>query len=200
MRPGRVKGVSDKQTNDPEYVVLLDEQAQPTGAELKSEVHTDRTPYHLAFSSYILNAQGQILITRRALSKVAWPGVWTNSACGHPGLVADGQPESFTDTIIRRAEQELGTTVTNIRRVLADFSYRAVDASGIVEWEFCPVFVADSAGDVNPQEDEVCDYRWVAPADLFAAVDATPWAFSPWMVEQLMHRELRVALTESQAD
>lgn len=166
----------NKQT---EQVVLLDEQCQAIGVADKAEVHHQSTPLHLAFSCYIINADGKLLITRRALSKVAWPGVWTNSVCGHPM-----SGEAIQDAVERRARQELGAAITGITLALPTFRYYAVDYSGVAENEFCPVFVAQSAGEINPNPDEVMDCQWVDPAALRASVFATPWAFSPWMAEQ----------------
>ena len=65
-------------------VVLLDEAGSPIGRALKSAAHGPDTALHLAFSCHVVNALGEVLVTRRALTKQAWPGVWTNSFCGHP--------------------------------------------------------------------------------------------------------------------
>lgn len=177
-----------------ELVVLADAEGNPIGTALKAEVHTAETPLHLAFSCYLKNESGEVLITRRALGKKTWPGVWTNSACGHlaPGETADQAAQ-------RRVPEELGLadqSLRNLQLVLPDFQYRAVDSRGIVEWELCPVFVASIPADValQPADGEVDQFFWVAPEELFAAVDATPQVFSPWMVEQLRHPELREAL------
>lgn len=163
-----------------ELVILLDEQGMPVGTAEKSEVHTAHTPLHLAFSCHIFNAEGDVLITRRALSKKTWPGVWTNSACGHPG-----PGESMEDAIRRRAQDELGMELGSITAVLPDFRYRAVDASGIVENEICPVFVADALGEPRPEAAEVCEWKWVRPDSLASAVTHTPFVFSPWLVDQM---------------
>ena len=120
-----------------ERVVLVTPDGYPIGEAAKATVHHADTPMHLAFSCYVFNSKGELLLTRRALSKTAWPGVWTNSFCGHP---APG--ESFEDAIRRRGRYELGLDPTDIQIKLPEFSYRAVDASGIVEHEFCPVFTA----------------------------------------------------------
>lgn len=187
-----------------ELVRLLDDSGAEIGTADKALVHTTETPLHLAFSCHLFDAQGRTLLTRRALSKLTWPGVWTNSFCGHP---APG--ESFEEAIIRRAAMELNITVTNIEPALPDFRYRAVDASGIVENEICPVFTAvydgaisadgvpttdsdaaagsadDDAAAIAPNPAEVCDWAWADIVDVEEAVAATPFAFSPWLVQQL---------------
>lgn len=163
-----------------ESVVLLDADRRPIGTAAKSDVHTSTTPLHLAFSCHVFRADGMVLVTRRSLSKRAWPGVWTNSVCGHP---APGEPGQ--DAVRRRAEYELGLELGRIDEVLPDFAYRAEDASGVVENEFCPVHFALAEGEPGPRDSEVAEFRWVAPADLAAAVTAAPWAFSPWLVLQL---------------
>lgn len=163
-----------------ESVVLLDAGHRPIGTAAKSAVHTRTTPLHLAFSCHVFAPDGRVLVTRRSLAKQAWPGVWTNSVCGHP---APGEPGQ--EAVRRRARFELGLELGAIEEVLPEFAYRAEDASGIVENEFCPVHFARAAGEPDPRESEVAEYRWVAPADLAAGVAAAPWAFSPWLVLQL---------------
>lgn len=167
-------------TEREELVILLDDEGRPIGTIAKSGVHGPDTPLHLAFSCHVRDAHGRLLVTRRALSKRTWPGVWTNSFCGHP------EPgEDQATAVARRALHELGVTLTDLRVVLPDFRYRAVDASGIVENEVCPVFSAVTLDPVQPDPDEVAEYRWVDPADLDVAVAAAPWAFSPWLGLQL---------------
>ncbi|WP_144761926.1 isopentenyl-diphosphate Delta-isomerase [Curtobacterium sp. 9128] len=170
----------------PESVVLLAEDRTPIGTADKFAVHTDATPLHLAFSCHVTNGAGELLVTRRALSKKTWPGVWTNSFCGHPG-----PDESFEDAIARRAARELGITVSDIECVLPDFRYRAVDASGIVENEVCPVFRAAVDRDPEPAPDEVAEWVWLSEDKLRAAVSAAPFAFSPWLGWQLTELPVR---------
>jgi isopentenyl-diphosphate delta-isomerase len=164
-----------------ELVRLLDDDGTEIGEADKSLVHGDNTPLHLAFSCHLLDGAGRTLLTRRALSKLTWPGVWTNSFCGHP---APG--ETFEDAVRRRAAVELKVEVSDIRPALPDFRYRAVDASGIVENEVCPVFTAVYYGDgvISPNPDEVCDWAWADIVDLEEAVASTPFVFSPWLVRQ----------------
>ena len=164
----------------PEQVVLVDDAGTAIGTADKFAVHSTETALHLAFSCHVYNADGNVLVTRRALGKLTWPGVWTNSFCGHP---APG--ESQADAIARRGLFELGITVSELEVVLPDFRYRAVDASGIVENEVCPVFRAVTADVVAPNPDEVAEFAWVSPASLHAAAVAAPYAFSPWLGWQL---------------
>lgn len=163
-----------------EQVVLLADDGSAVGTADKAAVHTEFTPLHLAFSCHVFDDDGRILVTRRALTKVAWPGVWTNSFCGHP---APG--ENIEDAVHRRARHELGVTLDTVELALPDFRYRAVDASGIVENEVCPVYRATVSGPIDPRPDEVAEWLWADTDSLTAAVTATPWAFSPWLTLQL---------------
>lgn len=167
-------------TDLPDEVVLLEEDGTPRGTAPRESVHGGDTPLHLAFSCHLHDDSGRVLLTRRALVKRAWPGVWTNSFCGHP------RPgEGLEEAVHRYAQHELGLMVSDLRPLLPNFRYRAVDASGVVENEVCPVFTARASQQPQPNADEVMDLRWVAPEELVAAVHAAPWALSPWMVEQL---------------
>jgi isopentenyl-diphosphate Delta-isomerase len=166
-------------TSVDEAVVLLNDDGTPYGQAPKATVHTQATPLHLAFSCHVFSPEGRVLLTRRALLKTTWPGVWTNSFCGHP------MPgEELRDAVHRRALAELGLEITDIRLVLPDFRYRAVDASGIVENEVCPVFRAVAVGEPVPNPDEVLQWDWAEPSDAATAVAATPFVFSPWLVLQ----------------
>jgi isopentenyl-diphosphate delta-isomerase len=142
-------------------------------------VHGAKTRLHLGFSCHVLTESGDLLVTRRALSKRTFAGVWTNAFCGHP---APG--EALEDAARRHAHDELGIELHGLELVLPDFRYRAADANGVAENEVCPVFVATAVGVPTPNPDEVAEFATVAPRDLAAALHATPWAFSPWLVEQ----------------
>ncbi len=169
---------------DEELIVLVDEDGLPTGTAEKWSAHHASTPLHLAFSCYVFDDDGRFLTTRRALTKKVWPGVWSNTVCGHP---APG--ESLADAIARRLDYELGMTVRDVEVVLPDHLYRAPAFQGIVEYEFCPVFVARAAGEPRPNPVEVEDCAWLR-WDVFVAqalqdpVDRYSW----WCKNQL--REL----------
>ncbi len=161
-------------------VVLLDEDGRPSGTARKDEVHTLDTPLHLAFSCWVFDGDGRTLLTRRSPAKLTWPGVWTNSFCGHP------EPgEDLADAVHRRGWDELGARLADVRPALPLFRYRAVSASGIVENEVCPVYTAHLDSTLAPHPDEVADLRWTTLGDLRERVAAEPGPFSPWMLDQL---------------
>lgn len=170
-------------------VVLLDESGAAIGTANKERAHTESTPLHLAFSCHISNSAGELLVTRRALGKRSWPGVWTNAFCGHP------QPnELLTDALVRHGESELGLSLDPVENhvvlELPDFRYRAVDPSGIVENEVCPVYRAVTDETPRPNPLEVVEIAWVQPSALAQSIGLTPWAFSPWLVLQVQSMSL----------
>ena len=163
-----------------ERVVLLDDDGGPTGTMLKSEVHGPRTPLHQAFSTWGFDTSGRVLLTRRATTKTAWPGVWTNTCCGHP---APG--ESLIAAVTRRLDTELGMAPVSLTTVLPDFRYRATDASGVVENEICPVLFVELDGDPAPLASEVAGTQWVDPERVVQLAQDLPFMLSPWAVLQI---------------
>lgn len=140
-----------------ELVVLLDETGNAIGTAPKASVHHAATPLHLAFSCYVFDESGRLLITRRALHKPTFPGVWTNSVCGHP---APG--EDLFAAVERRASQELGLALRDVQLVLPGFRYDATMPSGVRENELCPVFTALATDEAVPDASEVASVEWVA--------------------------------------
>ena len=164
-----------------EQVVLLDEAGAAVGLADKRTVHHADTPLHLAFSCYVFDDRGRLLLTRRATSKPTWPGAWTNSVCGHPG---PGEP--LADAVRRRAADELGIELSDVRLLLPAFRYRAVMPDGVVENEMCPVFVARTDNEVDADPAEVDSFEWVDWAAFRASVLAGERPVSPWCVDQVL--------------
>jgi isopentenyl-diphosphate delta-isomerase len=163
-----------------ELVVLLDDEGRATGTAPKRTVHHRATPLHLAFSCYVFDERGALLVTRRALGKPTWPGVWTNSVCGHP---LPGEP--LADAVRRRGLDELGVHLVDVRVVLPTFRYRAEMPDGVVENEMCPVFVATTGDPVSPDAEEVDAFEWVEWAAFRSSVLHGARPVSPWCVEQV---------------
>jgi isopentenyl-diphosphate Delta-isomerase len=173
----------DESARGQELVVLLDDEGRAVGTADKQQVHGTATPLHLAFSCYVFDPAGRLLLTRRALAKSTWPGVWTNSFCGHPG-----PGEQLGGAIRRRARQELGIDLRQLSLALPRFRYEAVMDNGVRENEMCPVFLAVTANAVQPDPDEVEQVEWVDWATFHHDVVSGRREVSPWCRPQL--REL----------
>jgi isopentenyl-diphosphate Delta-isomerase len=170
----------DRPTTHRELVVLLDEAGHAVGTADKASVHDGDTALHLAFSAYLFDDRGRLLVTRRALDKRTFPGVWSNSVCGHP---APG--EALPDAVRRRSARELGVDVGPLRLVLPRFAYWA-EMDGVVENEQCPVYagwLAPGAA-VTPVADEVADCEWV-PWREFVVQVGSGRTVSRWCAEQV---------------
>lgn len=156
-----------------EEIVLLCPDGHAVGTAPKVTSHHRSTPLHLAFSCYLLDERGRVLITQRAHSKHTWPSAWTNSFCGHLA-----PRETLRDAVRRRACTELGVGIEEPILVLPTFRYRAVMSNGVVENEQCPVVRARAVGDLhlNPAEVANAHWRkWAECLDLAKQPDASPW-------------------------
>ena len=142
-----------------ELIVLVDDDGRTIGTMPKPLVHHGETPLHRAFSAYLFDDSGRLLITRRAVDKATFPGMWTNTVCGHPG-----PGEDDAAAIARRAAFELGVQVDQLRPALPGYRYRA-EFRGVVENEVCPVYLGRFGGTPAPDPTEVADWElldWAA--------------------------------------
>ncbi len=162
-----------------ELVVLVDKHNNELGTMPKATVHTANTPLHRAFSLFLFNDQGEVLLQQRS-SKKTFPLVWSNSCCGHP---APG--ESFEDAMRRRAKLELGFDVQNLQVIIPEYIYWT-EMQGIVEHEFCPVGVGRVSTEPVRNPDEVEAFRWISWKEWVAEVKARPEAYSLWCVEETL--------------
>jgi len=140
-------------TND-ELIVLVNEEDEELGTLPKSKVHHKNTPLHRGLSVFLFDDSGRVLVQQRSESKITWPGVWSNSCCGHP------QPgEGYEKAAIREVKEELGLDVSDFKKV-SDYRYR-FERDGVVENEICPVFMGKAVGEVKVDKQEVKDYKWM---------------------------------------
>ncbi|MEO6656274.1 MAG: isopentenyl-diphosphate Delta-isomerase [Pyrinomonadaceae bacterium] len=162
-----------------DMIVMVDEEDRATGTARKLPAHNGDTKRHRAFSVFLFNGKGELLLQQRALTKKTWPGVWSNSCCGHVML-----HESVEKAARRRLKHELGLRVGELHLVLPRFRYRA-QKDGVVENEICPVLVGLTSRQPKPRPDEVNDFKWVDWNTFVSDVSDAANGYSPWAVEEV---------------
>jgi isopentenyl-diphosphate Delta-isomerase len=162
-----------------EMIVLVDGDDNPVRTERKSVAHNGYTKLHRAFSVFLFNSRGELLLQQRASSKKTWPGVWSNSCCGHVML-----HEEVISAAKRRLKYELGLSGISLSVALPDFRYRA-EKDGIVENEICPVLIGFTERSPRPNPDEVADTKWVDWDELVRSVESGESELSPWAADEI---------------
>lgn len=157
-----------------DYVVLVDAQDNEIGTMEKMEAH-EKGALHRAFSLFIVNSKGEMLLQQRAQSKYHSPGLWTNACCSHPR-----QGEDLNQAVRRRTQEELGIQVSP--DYLFNFTYKATFSNGLVEHEFDHVFMARFSQDLEFNPDEVMAYKYVDINDLLRDVEHSPELYTPWFL------------------
>lgn len=162
-----------------ERVILVDELGVPTGTAEKLAAHRHPGLLHLAFSVFVHDGQGRILLQQRAAHKHHFRSLWSNTCCSHP------RPgESAAEAGRRRLLEEMGIDVD--LEVVGRFTYRAEDAeSGLVEHEVDDVLTGVYIGEPNPNADEVSAWRWAAIEQIERDLADQPDKYTPWLFPAL---------------
>lgn len=160
---------------DDELLILVDDADNVTGYENKVNAHRGGGLLHRAFSVFLFNAAGEVLLHKRSPQKPLWPGYWTNSCCSHPR-----KGESYTDAAHRRLAEELG--VSSDLKFLYHFRYTAEFKDLGSENELCAVYVGtlDDGQVLAPNPNEVAACRWVSCDELAQWLRDAPDRFTPW--------------------
>ena len=170
-----------------EYVVLVNKNNQPLGTMEKMEAH-ERGELHRAFSIFIFNAEGQMMLQRRADDKYHSPGLWTNTVCSHPRT-----GEKIAEAAHRRLIEEMGFDC-DIKEVFS-FIYKADVGDGLTEHEFDQVFMGTCDAEPKPNPDEVGDWKYVWPGELYADVEKHPENYTVWF--KIALKKVKEYLTKS---
>ena len=166
-----------------EMVVLVNEQGQAVGTMEKMSAHQNGGHLHRAFSGFVFNKKGELLIQKRASTKYHNPNIWANTVCSHPR-----ENETPTQGANRRIYEELGFHAKFTE--IGEFIYRATFPNGLTEHEYDHVCVAEyNEEPIKPNPDEVADFRFISRADLIAEIKKTPENFSFWLRE-ILKREI----------
>ena len=156
-----------------ERIILVDEHDRPIGTEDKLVAHQGHGKLHRAFSIFIFNPRGEMLLQLRSAKKYHFGGLWTNACCSHPRA-----GEELAEAVHRRLKDECGFD-TELREVFS-FIYQADWKDGLAEHEYDHVFIGTYEGPVPGNPEEADAWAWVRPERILEDVAKRPDAYSPW--------------------
>ena len=154
------------------YVILVDENDEPIGTMEKMEVH-QKALLHRAFSIFVFNDKGEILLQKRANKKYHSGGLWTNACCSHP--------KPGEETLVaakKRLHEEMGFDI-GLKKAF-DFIYKAPFDNGLTEYEFDHVFIGTYDGEIFPDAEEVSDYCYKSVEEVKRSIQTHPQKYTEW--------------------
>ena len=166
-------GTGANVSSESELLILVDPDDREIGSLSKAECHDGNGILHRAFSLFLFNDQGELLLQKRSAEKRLWPKYWSNTCCSHPR-----QGESMDLATERRLQQELNTAAT--LEFIYKFEYQAQFADRGSENELCWVFLGRLSGEAIANESEIEELRFVSVSDLHEEIDTVPERFTPW--------------------
>lgn len=157
-----------------EPLILVDSEDNVLGYDSKAACHDGDGLLHRAFSIFLFNGDGQLMLQKRSQKKRLWPGYWSNSCCSHPR-----RGESDLQAAERRIQEELAVTpdLTFVFR----FEYQADFGEPGAEHELCSIYVAQSDDPISVNVNEVEDWKFIDVAELDRELVDNPDAYSPWL-------------------
>ena len=160
-------------SSEAEELILVDADDNETGFLSKAECHNAGGVLHRAFSLFLFNAKGELLLQQRSAWKRLWPGYWSNSICSHPR-----RNESMLVATRRRLRDELH--IESSLEFVYKFQYQAEFGEEGSENELCHVYLGSVDGPIEPNEHEISAVRFIRPDDLDKEFAVSPAIFTPW--------------------
>ena len=160
-------------SSESELLILVDANDEEIGNLSKAECHDGDGILHRAFSLFLFNDQGNLLLQRRSAEKRLWPRYWSNTCCSHPR-----QGESMHLATARRLQQELNATA--VLEFIYKFEYQARFVDQGSENELCWVYLGRLSEDATANETEIAELRFLSADDLHQEIDTVPERFTPW--------------------
>ena len=160
-------------SSEAEELILVDANDVEQGYLSKAECHDGTGQLHRAFSVFLFNDAGELLLQQRSESKRLWPGYWSNTCCSHPR-----RGESMQLATQRRLLDEL--RVESALQFVYKFEYQAAFGEAGSENELCHVYLGSVSGTVAPNATEVDAIRYLGAAELETELEAHPDRFTPW--------------------
>ena len=155
-----------------EFVVLVDQDDQKLGLMEKQQAHVAGL-LHRAFSVFVFNSKGELMIQQRAASKYHSPTLWTNTCCRHPR-----DNETYEEAAHRRLQEEMGFDCELEYKF--NFIYKAHLENNLIEHELDHVFIGTFDEDPKLNPEEVMAYRWVELDDLKKDMEKNPQNYTAW--------------------
>jgi len=156
-----------------ETLILVDAEDNTTGYEEKEICHSIPTKLHRAFSIFVVNSKGEMLIHKRSNLKKTWPGLWTNACCSHPR-----KDELIESATRRRLLEELGFACS--LNYLFSFQYQIDYSDKYGENEIDYVFLGYYDGPIHPDKKEIEQWRFVKVDDLMEDIQKHTEDYTPW--------------------
>jgi isopentenyl-diphosphate delta-isomerase len=163
-----------------EPLILVDDDDREIGFKPKLDCHLGTGTLHRAFSIFVLNNANELLLQQRAPGKHLWPSYWSNTCCSHPR-----RGERMDEAVTRRLQQELGFECP--LQFLYKFKYHAQYDSGGAEHEYCWVYFGRYDGPVDPNVNEIENWRFVSLSALEIELLEVPETFTPWFKMEWAH-------------
>lgn len=164
-------------SSESEELVLVDSDDNEIGFASKADCHDGEGVLHRAFSLFLFNASGELLLQRRASGKRLWPGYWSNSCCSHPR-----RGESMRVATERRLSDELNISATLTS--VYSFQYQAAFGDAGSENELCHVYLGSIEGSVRPNISEIEEVRFLSVREVSAELADSPDRFTPWFKQE----------------
>ncbi|MBM4204948.1 MAG: isopentenyl-diphosphate Delta-isomerase [Gammaproteobacteria bacterium] len=160
-------------SSEEDLLILVDADDREVGVLDKGRCHDGEGILHRAFSLFVFNPQGEVLLQQRNASKRLWGGYWSNSCCSHPRA---GEPMDLA--VNRRLHEELGITAS--LRFVYKFEYHARFAGIGSEHELCWVYVGETHDEPSPHPEEIAACRWLNRSALDTELAQEADRFTPW--------------------
>ena len=164
-------------SSESEELILVDARDNEVGYRSKADCHDGPGVLHRAFSLFLFNDEGELLLQQRAVEKRLWPGYWSNSCCSHPR-----RGETLPIATKRRLLDELNTTAE--LEYVYQFCYQARFSEAGSENELCHVYLGRVDGDIRPNDSEIESIRFVSATSLDHELSEHPKRFTPWFIKE----------------
>lgn len=164
-------------SSESEELILVDRDDNEIGYVSKAHAHNGRGMLHRAFSVFLFNEEGELLLQQRAVGKRLWGGYWSNTCCSHPR-----RGESLEVATARRLRDELNIAAT--LEYVYHFCYEADFGDLGSENELCHVYLGHAPDEVQPNDSEISALRYLAAADLESEFAHRPERYTPWFMQE----------------